>query len=339
MKPRVLDYLVCPQCKAALCLATNEVGPEIETGELRCQGCDQSYPITHGIPRLLPEALAAEVRRTADTFGWEWQEFQALHDSFATYQHQFLDWVSPITPDFFRGKAVLDAGCGMGRFAATSGAFGAKDVLAVDISDAVEVAHRNTRALPNVHVVQADIYHLPFARPFDFIFSIGVLHHLPDPEGGFLALVRHLKPQGSIFAWVYGRENNGWIVRVVNPLREKLFSRLPHEALYAVSFFITLVAHPLLRLLYRPLNRFEPLRPLAQSLPYNGYLSWLAQFGFRHNHHVIFDHLAAPTAFYIRREEFLDWFKKAALADTRFSWRNQNSWRGWGVLQRADPRS
>ena len=74
------------------------------------------------------------------------------------------------------------------------------------------------------------------------------------------------------------------------------------------------------------------MRPLARLLPYFSYLSWLAQFGFRHNHHVIFDHLAAPTAFYISREEFQSWFQQAALSEPRLSWRNQNSWRGWAVL-------
>lgn len=345
MNPRVLDYLACPLCcspfrlasaQSALAESTREEA-EIETGELVCCGCARRYPILRGIPRILPDQIAADKQRTAATFGWEWQEFHTLHDSRETYRQQFLDWVHPIQPQFFQDKVVLDAGCGMGRFAAVSATFGAKDVLAVDLSDAVEAAYRNTRELPNVHVVQADIYHLPFKRPFDFTFSIGVLHHLPDPEGGFMALVRHLKPGGSIFAWVYGRENNGWIVHGVNPLREKLLSRLPPGVLYGLSFLLTLLAHPVLKLVYRPVGRLDGSSPLARWLPYRGYLSWLAQFGFRHNHHVIFDHLAAPTAFYTRREEFLSWFRKASLAEPHLTWRNENSWRGWAVLEHAGP--
>ena len=360
MKPRVLDYLVCPDCRGRLHLAVAEDtpfdapqdtpsdvtpdspldltqdGPEIETGELVCRECGRSYPVLRGIPRLLPRHLDAEILRTVDTFGWEWQEFDALHANLSTYRAQFLDWIHPIEPEFFKDKVVLDAGCGMGRFAAASGEFGACDVLAVDLSSAVEVAYRHTRSLPNVHVIQADIYHLPFARAFDFAFSIGVLHHLPDPEGGFRALVRHLKPQGSIFAWVYGRETNGWIIHIVNPIRERLLSRLPHKLLYVLSLLITAAAHPALKLLYRPASGSGRMRPLARLLPYFSYLSWLAQFGFRHNHHVIFDHLAAPTAFYISREEFQSWFQQAALSEPRLSWRNQNSWRGWAVLDHLD---
>lgn len=316
MNPRVLSYLVCPSCKGHLALEAGDA--------IRCSGCARIYPIVRGIPRLVPGAVAEDKARTAENFGWEWQEFDRLHAAEDTYRDQFLDWIHPIGPEFFKDKVVLDAGCGMGRFAAAPAEFGARDVLAIDLSDAVEAAYRNTQHLPNVHVIQADIYQLPFDRPFDFAFSIGVLHHLPDPEGGFRSLVRHLKPGGSIFAWVYGRENNGWIVHLVNPLRERFFSRLPHRALYGLSWLITVLAQPVLKLCYRG--------PLAKVLPYGGYLSWLAQFGVRHNHHVIYDHLAAPTAFYLRREEFREWFRRASLSEPVLSWRNENSWRGWANL-------
>ena len=325
MKPRVLDYLACPACGGTLDLARadQEDGPVSESmsGEISCRSCDRCFPIVRGIPRLLLGAIDADKLRTADNFGWEWQEFDRLHQSEDTYRLQFLDWIHPIQPDFFRDKVVLDAGCGMGRFSAASAGFGARDVLALDLSDAVEAAYRNTSHLPNVHVVQADIYQLPFRRPFDFAFSIGVLHHLPDPEGGFRSVVQHLKPGGSMFAWVYGRENNAWIVGLINPLRERVFSRLPHRALYRLSWLLAVLAQPVLKLLYRG--------RLSRVLPYGPYLRWLAQFGLRHNHHVIFDHLAAPTAFYLRREEFREWFRRTSLTDPVLSWRNENSWRGW----------
>ncbi|MBM2826345.1 MAG: Methyltransferase protein, partial [Dehalococcoidia bacterium] len=92
-----------------------------------------------------------------------------------------------------------------------------------------------------------------------------------------------------------------------------------------------------LKLVYRPINAIRELSPLARILPYNSYLLWLSQFGFRHNHHVIFDHMAAPVAFYIRREEFESWFREAGLEEVVISWRNQNSWRGWGRLKSRAP--
>src|SRR4030095_545780 len=114
--------------------------------------------------------------------------------------------------------------CGKGRHTALSAEFGAKAIVSLDLSEAVEAAFANTRHLENAHIAQADLTRPPVKRVFDYAFSIGVLHHLPDPERGFRALVSRLKPGGSISAWVYGREGNGWIVHIVTPTREALFT-------------------------------------------------------------------------------------------------------------------
>jgi SAM-dependent methyltransferase len=112
-------------------------------------------------------------------------------------------------------------------------------VVAVDASDAVEATQDKVSEFSNIHVVQADIHNLPFRKgieaQIDFIFSIGVLHHLVEPQKGFEALVNHLKNDGTIFAWVYGRENNKWLIRVINPVRTFLTSRLPRQVLYILS--------------------------------------------------------------------------------------------------------
>lgn len=338
MKKRLLAYLVCPDCHGDLdCRATEEYEDDIETGLLKCQKCEGHYHIVRGIPRFVNGArtLSGQNVETAAAFGWEWQEFDDLHD-YATYQSQFLDWIAPIQPGFFRDKVILDAGCGMGRFSLVSSKFAARDVLAVDASDAVEAAKKNVEAYPNVHVIQGDIHHLPFRQlaegEIDFIFSIGVLHHLDDPQSGFNDLVKHLHRGGSLFAWVYGRENNGWLVNLVNPVRTAVTSRLPRRALLGLSWLITAFLHPLVRFFYRPVNQSSRLGWLKRILPYNDYLAWLGQFGFRHNHHVVFDHLVAPVAFYVRGPEFRRWFDEADLELIDFSWRNKNSWRGHGRL-------
>ena len=61
MKPALLDILACPVCKGPLTLKADTVAPddapdagEVLTGTLFCQPCDERYPITDGIPNLLP---------------------------------------------------------------------------------------------------------------------------------------------------------------------------------------------------------------------------------------------------------------------------------------------
>lgn len=333
MKRVVLEYLVCPACQATLrCVVDEEKAGEIESGALACTGCDAVYPIIRGIPRFVTtEApLQGQNEETADAFGWEWQEFRELH-SIETYKAQFLDWIHPLKPSFFADKVILDAGCGMGRFSLISSQFGAKQVLAIDASDAVEAARENARPFDNVHVIQGDINRLPLRKAgngqIDFAFSIGVLHHLDDPKAGFLSIVQHLTEGGSIFGWVYGRENNDWIVHGLNPVRTTLTSRLPRQVLYGVSWGITAVLHPALKFAYNPKGVLSFTRGF---LPYRDYLTWLSQYSFRHNHHVVFDHLVAPVAFYISQEEFSSWFREADLQVVSMTWRNRNSWRGHG---------
>jgi SAM-dependent methyltransferase len=195
----------------------------------------------------------------------------------------------------------------------------------------VEAAYQNTRHLPNVHIVQADIYNLPIRKTnsqFDFVFSIGVLHHLPNPKQGFCSLVRHVKPGGTMAAWVYGYESNEWIVRFVDPVRIWFTSRLHPRALYYLTFGITLPLHVMVKVLYAPAEKVRALGFLKRLLPYK-YFFWLSRYGFLHNHTVVFDQLVAPKADYVKREEFADWFDTANLKDKTLTPRNENSWRGY----------
>lgn len=73
--------------------------------------------------------------------------------------------------------------------------------------------------------------------------------------------------------------------------------------MYVLSGLMTLGIHPILKLVYRPANDISALAWLKELLPYYDYLAWLGQFQFRHNHHVIFDHLVAPVAFYLHRQD------------------------------------
>ena len=261
------------------------------------------------------------------SFGWQWQHFTQADER---YEQQFLAWIAPVTPEFFKDKIVLEGGCGKGRHTQLAARWGAIDVIGVDLSAAVETAFAATRELPNVHIVQADIYALPFAVVFDYVFSVGVLHHLPDPRGGFKSLASRVKPGGHISAWVYGAENNEWITRWVNPLRKRLTSRMNPRTLLQLSKLPAAMMFAATKLIYGPVNRLTP--GVARHLFYNDYLKAIANFGWREQHTIVFDHLVAPTAFYISRAEFADWWREIGASDVITGWHNRNSWRGFGRI-------
>jgi SAM-dependent methyltransferase len=301
---------------------------EIMEGVLSCNACAASFPITRGIPRFAPlTEVESDKQATAANFGWQWQHFT---EDDARYAEQFLGWISPVTPDFFRDKVVLEGGCGKGRHTQLAARWGAQDVVGIDLSAAVETAFDATRSLPNAHIIQADIYRLPLARKFDYAFSVGVLHHLPDPRGGFMSLASKVKPGGYLSAWIYGAENNEWITRFVDPVRERITSRLDQRVLLQLSKIPAAFMYVATKLVYGPLNRNGSA--VAKHLFYNDYLRAIAPFCWREQHLIVFDHLVAPTAFYIPRGEFDEWWRELGAREVTISWHNKNSWRGRGVM-------
>ncbi len=325
MRREAIEFLACPQCGGSFDVhAERSEGKHIMEGSLIClqDGC--SFPIVRGVPRFADQVDEVE-QRTADAFGYEWTRYRELA---ARYRQQFLDWIRPVEPSFFEGKAVLEGGCGKGRHSALAAEFGARAVLAIDLSEAVESAFANTRDLPAVHVVQADLKRPPAKRVFDYAFSVGVLHHLPSPEEGFRALVSRVRAGGAVSAWVYGREGNGWIVYGVTPVREAVTSRLPHGVVNLLAGILTVPLFAATRLLYGPTGG----RLLGMALPYGQYLSYIAPFPFREQHSIVFDHLVAPVAFYLRRDEFSAWFEGVGADEVRIEHHNGNSWRGFARL-------
>ncbi len=332
MKQRLLEYLVCPSCSGEirlLSVARGE-GDEILEGDLDCASCSRHFPVVRGVPRFAElSKIEADKAATASNFGWQWQHFTQADEQ---YDEQFLGWIAPVEPEFFKNKIVLEGGCGKGRHTQLAARWGAREIIGVDLSAAVETAFAATRHLDNAHIVQADIYHLPFARKFDYAFSVGVLHHLPDPRAGFQALSAKVKPGGHVSAWVYGAENNGWITRWVNPLRKRLTSKMNQRTLLHLSKLPAAAVYAATKLIYGPLNRSERGSALARHLFYNDYLSAISTFGWREQHTIVFDHLVAPTAFYISREEFENWWKEIGASEVEIGWHNKNSWRGFGRI-------
>lgn len=298
-------------------------------GELRCSLCASSFPIASGIPRFANlEQIDSDKQATAAGFGWQWRHF-TQEDT--RYAEQLLGWIAPVTPEFFRDKVVLEGGCGKGRHTQLAANWGARDVIGFDLSEAVETAFTATRSIANAHIIQADIYHLPLARKFDYAFSVGVLHHLPDPRKGFLSLASKVKPGGHLSAWIYGAENNEWITRWVNPVREKLTSRIDRRALLQLSKIPAACLYLVTKLVYGPVNRRH--WSFAKYLFYSDYLSSIAPFGWREQHTIVFDHLVAPTSFYISREEFELWWQEIGASEAAIRWHNKNSWSGRGVVR------
>ena len=328
------ENLCCPACKEGLVLGNEKkiaADGHIMTGVLNCLSCQASYPIIGGIPRFAAEDLETSAENTVAGFGYQWTTVD-VKDMSQTINlpEVFLDFISPVKPDHFKGKLALDAGCGSGRFIVHAQKFGAAGLIGADLSKSVEAAFERTRAMNNVLIIQANLFDLPLKANFDYAYSVGVLHHTIDPSGAFDAVVRHVKPGGSISAWVYGLENNEWIVKYLNPFREKVTSRLPRFVLRTITFLLTLILFPVTKLIYRPVGKSKKLDGLKKFLFYFDYLFFFSQFGFWQQYLIVFDHLVPELAHYIPHDEFKAWFKRNKMDNVIITDRARNSWRGYG---------
>jgi len=321
MKPALLAYVRCPMCTGALALEPPEVAdtPEILSAALRCGSCGQAYPVIRGIPRLLATTPSRVVRRNVQGFAYEWQR---LAQASPKYYQELRSYLGPTPPErLFRNQVVLDAGCGMGKFLPSIASTGAATVIGVDLGESVEAAYPLTRELANVHVVQADLHQLPFGEIFDVICSIGVIHHLPQPQQGLAALVRHLKPEGQLFCWVYGREGNAAFIRWVDPWRRWL-CRLPHQVNEAVAKGLAGVLWLVAVGLYRPLAACG-----VRRLPLQDYLLYFQGLGFRFLWGTVLDKIVPTITWFISREELSQWLEQLGLDILEVSQRHGHSWR------------
>jgi SAM-dependent methyltransferase len=176
-----------------------------------------------------------ESEHYSGSFGYQWNRFARTQLDSANGTTRSRDAFVERTTwplNALAGKRVLDAGCGMGRFAEVCADAGA-EVYGIDLSSAVDAASANLGARANVAICQADILSPPFQPgSFDFIYSLGVLHHTPDTRQAFESLVPLLRPGGSMAIWVYWDR----LARVMpgSELLRPLTSRLPKPLLLSL---------------------------------------------------------------------------------------------------------
>lgn len=261
------------------------------------------------------ERLNALQEKTIRDFGEQWQAYQS-NDGYYSSKEYFSDIVSPyLDLEELKGKVVAEIGSGTGRIVRMLLDSGVSHVVAIEPSTAFDVLVQNTRDVSSqIRYLNATGDQLTDVATFDYIFSIGVLHHIVDPSPVMAAAVRALKPGGRIFVWLYGKENNVCYLTVILPLRQ-LTKRLPHKILAVFVRVIDILLFAYMRLCAHfplPLRRYmnEVLRKLSPDK----------------RRLVIYDQLNPAYAKYYLMSEAIKLFSQHGLVDIQVYHRHGYSW-------------
>lgn len=252
-----------------------------------------------------------------ERFGHSWNIFSEI---LPVHEEQFLRWTSGIAKSDWAGKRFLDVGCGIGRNSWWPLSYGASSCLSIDIDERTLAAARSNLAnYENAVVENRSAYEIDETDSFDIAFSIGVIHHLDEPLAAVEQMRQAVRPGGTVLLWLYGYENNEWLVRFFDPLRRLLFSKMPLPLVY----FLSLPATALLWLVLRAgIGRTE-------------YMRLIRTFSFRHLRAIVYDHMIPRIAKYFRKGEAVDLLQSAGLDNVRAIWVNEMSWTVIGVKPTA----
>jgi SAM-dependent methyltransferase len=316
MHPKFVSILRCPETGERLKLhaETFDRHGMVRAGRL-VSISGREYPIVRGIPRF----VSAE--HYASSFGFEWSrwprvQFESENVGRPMEGHTTRMWerITQVSDSEVRGRTIVDFGCGPGRFLDVLRRKGAVAV-GIDLSVAVEAARRNFQDDPDVLIVQGDLLNPPFERgAFDAGFSIGVLHHTPDPAKGMRALTDSVREGGWVSCCVYPKGDFYDFPSVANFRKaHAVLSRFfGYRPALAYSYFAAHVLAPV----FRRLKQNEHLRPLAWHIEKNWLVSLYLK-DVRWRVLDVFDAITPRIASTHTSDEVVSWMAAAGCINAR----------------------
>jgi len=255
-------------------------------------------------------------KKTIDDFGVQWSVYTENRGYYASTDH-FEDIFSPLIDiKKIKGARVGDIGSGTGRVVAMLAHLGASEILALEPSQGYETLLKNTERFGSiVKPMRASGEKLPPGSDLDFVFSIGVIHHIPDPDPIIKAMYDGLRPGGTAAVWLYGKEGNELYLSLALPFRA-ISHILPHSILAGLCWA-----------LWFPLLAYIKLCKVLAFLPMSGYfVNVVDKCDSGVQRLIIYDQLNPAYAKYYTQDEAEQLLAKAGFINVRLFHRHGYSW-------------
>ncbi len=323
MHPKFLPLLCSPKTGAALVLKDEQLDASgnILVGLLVSVDGTESFPIHGGIPRFVEqEAYTA-------SFGYEWKRWPRLQFEVENkgqvmegFTDRMFQTVTQFTREEVQDKFVVEFGAGPGRFLDRVMALGGLAV-GLELSQAADVAFENFKDQQDrVCIVQGDILQPPF-KPgaFDHGYTIGVLHHTPNPALAFEQFANVIKPGGKVACRVYARSGL-YAFPIVRWMRfkhrwlERIIGKSATRRIYKAY------AHGSAQIAYPVLNIIRKFPLLGRYVSAFAERFLVVNVNMPEPRWRMLDVFDASTPFYASthtKDEIEGWYKRAGMSDPR----------------------
>lgn len=213
-------------------------------------------------------------KETVKSFGEEWIKFSSFDKAeIEKMGNEYFDVLrfSSVNKDSY----VLDVGCGTGRWSCYLSPK-VKFIEAIDPSDAVFSAASLTADKSNIRVTKAGVDNIPFPdESFDFVFSLGVLHHIPDTTGAIKKIYEKIRPGGYFLVYLYyNLDNRGAVYKTLFKLSNgirKIISNFPKALKQVMAEIISFTIYLPFVFLARVCKSLFPRQEWYKKVPLSYY--------------------------------------------------------------------
>jgi ubiquinone/menaquinone biosynthesis C-methylase UbiE len=270
------------------------------------------------IPSFSTESDQNIDKETVESFGEEWIKFSRHNQSdIEVAGSQYFDIVTDEMLN--HNSIVLDVGCGTGRWSKYI-AHKVKHIEAIDPSRAVDAAAELTKNISHISITQAGVDNIPFEdESFDFVFSLGVMHHIPDTEAALQKAVKKLQKGGFFLIYLYYSLDNKsrlykLLFKVSNVFR-MFMSILHHTIKQLVCDVMVMIVYMPLVTLSRLIKFVSPKKRWYQAIP----LSYYVDKNFKIIRNDALDRFGTPLEKRFSKQEIYEMMKWAGLDEVKFS--------------------